>query len=87
LRLDTASKDKQAILLEKDQKELLRFEMNEIFRNFTASTKTSVDLKTVTFTKENTSAVLTVIADRISINEWSDNKEQFADIYILVRIK
>lgn len=88
LRLDNSDKNNPALLLKKDGKELIRFETNEIFNKYTMNAK-SVKVKTedVTFTKENSSAMLTVIADRINLSEWEEGSVKMADIYILISVK
>ncbi|MDD3174747.1 MAG: DUF4153 domain-containing protein [Herbinix sp.] len=87
LRTD-ASLNNQVILLEEDNQELIRLDMNEIYNKFSNTVDTkSVGTEEVTFTKENSSAILTVIAQTININEWEGGKDQYADVYIMVYIK
>jgi hypothetical protein len=88
LRLDNSDKNNPAIFLEKNGKELIRFETNEIFNKYNMNVKSvKVKTKEVTFTKENSSAMLTVIADRINLSEWEDSSVKMADIYILLSVK
>lgn len=88
IRFDSSVKDNQAIVLEAEGKELIRFELNTIYNKFANNTKSpTVSTEEVTFTKESQTAVLTVIADTININQWNDGKDQFTNAYIMVGIK
>ncbi len=88
LRLDSSKKDDQAILLAMEGKDLIRFELNTIYNKFANNKKNpTVDTNEVTFTKESTEAVLTVIADTININQWNEGKDQFTNAYIMIKIK
>lgn len=88
LTLAGSSEEGYDIVLSEAGAELIRFPMNEIYDGFTANNeKTSVDTSEVTFTKENDKAVLTVVAETISINEWEDGKNREAEIYVLISIK
>lgn len=86
--LDHTSDGNQIIRLDQDGQELISFEINQIFHKFSNDiSKTLVTTKDMTFTNENEKAIITVIADRVNSNEWESGKNQFADIYILVKIK
>lgn len=92
LRLENADHNQQAILLENEGKEIIRFELNSIFNKYytainNAEMNKTVSTEEVTFTQENISAVITVIAQDISINEWKDGKNQYANVNILIKIK
>lgn len=75
------------ILLRAENKEILRFDTSELFNKFTVSESSSYDTATLTFTQENESAAITVIAQSISINESESGMFRYADVYVLVDIK
>lgn len=86
LRLKTTTE--QVIILEKDGTELIHLPMKEIYDKFISSSEQSI-VKTdeVTFTEDNSSVTLTIVAESININIWEGGNEKQADIYILLKLK
>ena len=86
LRFD--STPNQVLILEKEEKELLQLDVMDIYNKYSNENgQISASTKDVTFTEENTAAILTVVADDININEWDTGKGLQADIYVLVKLK
>jgi hypothetical protein len=77
------------VLKDEKNKELLRYSIQALFAEFEGRSGNDTELTTeeATFTLENENAVLTLIIERININEWQEGKEQSVELYILVRIK
>ena len=86
LRLD--SEDNQVIILEKDNVELIRFNMANVYNKFIDNhEETILDTQEVTFTEDNPLATLTIIAENVNISIWEGGSDRQADIYALVKIK
>lgn len=83
-------KGPQTFILENAEgRELVRYEMNEIYQRFDEETseKTLLPTKNMTFIKENEEAAITLVANSISYNKWADSEESSADLFIFVQIK
>ena len=88
LRLESLSEHDQIITLKEAGTEIIRFSMKDIYNNYgTDNEKTEVETTDVTFTQENDTAALTVVAEAININSWKEGMDEQADVYILVKIK
>jgi hypothetical protein len=90
LSVDNTDNDNQIIRLEDAQGlELLRYEYNDLFTKFTGvdSGKEFMSTEEMTFRQENDKAAITMIANNISINEWSDGKDKSAELIILIDIR
>lgn len=86
LRLKSTSD--QAVILEQDGIEVIRFSMNEIYDKFiNGPNNLTVNTDEVTFTKDNSSVTFTVVAESINISVWEGGNEKQADIYILLKLK
>jgi hypothetical protein len=79
------------VLSDEADKELIRFDVNEIYQKYKAfeNSMDKLDQPTqeVSFSTENEAAILTVVADSITIIENQDYKDENAVINILVKIK
>ena len=90
LRVDNTEKDNQIILLTNSQgEELIRYEYNNLFNNFSEADNGKEFLPTekLTFRQENEQAAITIIANYVSLNEWSEGQETSADLIILIDIR
>lgn len=80
--------NQQVLILEGDGSELIRFDMSTIYDEFiNAYDITSATTEEVTFTEQNESAILTVVAESINIYENEDGRDEQAEIYILLKLK
>lgn len=80
--------EEQELLLREGENELIRFPISNIFNKYKDFEGDAIlDIGELTFTEENSKAKITIIATSISINEWEDGSNQYADVYILVDIK
>ena len=75
------------MILKEGEQELVRFDTTELFDRFMNSETSTVDTGELTFTQENASAAITVIAQSISINISESGIYRYADVYVLVDIK
>ena len=88
LRLYSQSQYEQVMLLEQDGQEIIRYAFHDIYNQYESSTgEIQVNTEDVTFTEENDKAVITIIADTISINVWNEGRNQQADFVVLVNVK
>ncbi|HHV13711.1 MAG TPA: DUF4153 domain-containing protein [Clostridiales bacterium] len=88
LSVEALSENEQEVLLKEGNQELIRFPLKEIYAKFENETGAKeLDTPELTFTKENERAVITVVAESISINIWQGGRSQQADVDILVKIK
>jgi hypothetical protein len=90
LRIDSNNDKEQEIILNEADTELIRFDMNDIYDKFIdiySYEKTMVDTEEMTFKQENEAAILTIIAESIIINQWSDSENREAEVNILIRVK
>ena len=90
IRFDNSNVETPLLLLENEQGlELLQYPVDDLFTGFTADTggKEAVPTSDMTFTRENDAALLTVIANAISYNEWSGGSDRTADLVVLINIK
>ncbi len=90
VRVDASNLEQPLLLLEKeDGAELLRYELNDIFDAFLAEggAKDAVATSEMTFQEENDTALVTIIANSISYNEWNSGSDRTADVYVLINIK
>ncbi len=90
LRVEATDKDNQIImLLDAQGVELIRFEYNDLFTRYSESDsgKNLLSTEELTFRQENDRAVLTIIANYISLNEWEEGMDQSADLTLLIDIK
>lgn len=77
------------VLLEGSDNEVLRFPVQKIFNQFADKNVGNSEMSTTeaTFTEENERAVISVVLESISINQWQGGKDQSADANLLVKIK
>lgn len=88
ITLDDSYEEGYDIVLTESDAELIRFPMERIYEKFSTNyEKTQVATSEVTFTEENDQAVLTVVAETISINQWENGLDREAEVYLLVKIK
>lgn len=88
LYVKASSKYNQVIILEENGIEINRMAMKDVFSKFDDTTdKTLVPTKELTFKQENDESAITVIADSININIWNNNRDEQAEVNILVKIK
>lgn len=77
------------ILMDEDNREMVRFNTDEIFtkyRNYTVG-KGELSNEEATFSTENNEAKLTVVVQNFNSNISSNQTYYYADVYILVQIK
>lgn len=90
LRFSNTDPGSQEIILEEaDGNELIRFHLIDFIQQFEqkGQGKEMLSTKEMTFHQENNAVGITIIAETISIDEWSSGKQQSMDAYILIRIK
>jgi hypothetical protein len=90
LHIDRHDDNEQEIILNEADTELIRFDMNDIYDKFidiNSYEKTMVNTEEMTFIQENEAAILTIVAESIIINQWSDSENREAEVNILIRVK
>lgn len=86
LKITGNSSENPIIILSEKGKEILRFDLGEMFDKMRNSNKTMADTKDVTFTKKNENAQITVIAQSVYLYESAYESNRNADIYILIQV-
>lgn len=77
------------ILMDEDNREIIRFNTNELFtkyRNYTGG-KGELSGEEATFTTENSEAKLTIVVQNFNSNISNNQTYYYADIYIFVQLK
>lgn len=87
IQLGNTTSEVAPIILTKGNKKIISFDTNKIFQKFTQGNKTKVNTKEVTFTTENESAVMTIVAQSVNVSRSEFEKNLYADIFIMVHIK
>jgi len=87
LLIDRSEADNPNILLMEEGEEILRFETDRIFNKFGSENNSIRNTKDMTFTEENSKAIMSIIVQYVSINEWDNGIDSYADVYFLVHIK
>ncbi len=90
IRFDSFGVNDPMLRIEDDQGvELLRYQLNDLFAGFMdyAGGKEAVPTSDLTFSQENDTALLTLIANSISYTEWSGGSDRVADLILLINIK
>lgn len=90
VRVEDSASDNPLILLEEGQgTELLRFEFNHLMERLSGGQSGKEQLSTEELTDiiENDKAVMAVVANSVSVNEWSEGKDTSAELIILIHIK
>lgn len=90
LLVDITDKENQILLLQDSQGQvLLSYDYSNIFTRYTGndSGKEFMSTEELTFRQENDKAVLTLIANNISVNEWADGKDMSTDLIVLINIR
>jgi hypothetical protein len=80
----------QQLIIDKEGQQLITFDLSEMYSRFItnqSNEKSLLSTEELTFTKENNEVILTIVAENITINQWSDNMYQMSDINILIKIK
>jgi hypothetical protein len=79
------------LLLIREEEELLRLSVNDIFDRFdswgTDNYSTEISEDDARFTAENERAILTLTVRNLNIDYWQDEISLYADAYILIRMK
>ncbi|MHC1723842.1 MAG: DUF4153 domain-containing protein [Aminipila sp.] len=77
------------VLMDGNNKELIRFNTEEIFSKYSnyATDKAEISKEQATFSKENERVKLTVVVQEAGINFSFDQNFNYADFYILVKLK
>lgn len=85
----TKSGGKNDIILRDNNSELIRFDTNEIFSRYSnyAVEKGEISNEEATFYTENDDAKLTFVVQHVSINNYGNETQYDADVYILVDFK
>lgn len=90
LELDTAKQNDYILLLKDEEgQELIRYPLQEMFQRFagTSMGKELVSNEEMTFVADNEAAALTMVAEYINQNEWSEGLDQTAEFIAFISIK
>jgi hypothetical protein len=77
------------VLADEQEQEIIRYEYNQLFSDVLRynSNRDMRSTEEMTFTTENEKAVMTVIANSVSYNEWQEGSEKASELLLLINIK
>ncbi len=88
LKVEGKSEDDKEVSLYNEEKKIITFKMDVIYNKFKGMEgKDSATTEELTFSQENDSAKLTLIANSLNFSDSTTAKDKYANVYIMVDIK